>query len=364
MSSRSCVASRWRGLDRPRVTRLVALMLMVSMPACGQGSSRDAPTSVKGNEVAETGDIAHADEVEPDAASPTDPDADDGWVREDNIDPSTLSPVARVLSWMDPDAKAVAILDAEILTLDADSVTAIFALPPRAHDLWATPAELRWSMSVAQLDQLDANLIGPWLVVLPALSNAPYIVRRTKLAPVAVAAALESEFVVGEESGFQSYKPRGAFPYKIVQLERDMLVFIPAGELASGLTPLTAARDIPPTPLREELIAAFEGDPMLRVVLIAGGPMLHLRFDPLVARMRLTARKTEAGGLDVEAAMQLVDESADQVATLLDKDGDATVSDALRALGKEAAFYAEGSSNVQVRFELDTSELRSLEVRP
>ena len=64
-----------------------------------------------------------------------------------------------------------------------------------------------------------------------------------------------------EVDGFTMLMPEGPLPFRVAFLTDDVVAFIPAREIGSGLGPLTAGRDLPPGGTERELTRVLEEEP-------------------------------------------------------------------------------------------------------
>ena len=107
-----------------------------------------------------------------------------------------------------------------------------------------------------------------------------------------------------ELEGRSYWLPTRTFGFKITFIEPGVLAFIPMEELGSGLGPLTAGRDLPPSEMRNQLTKMLDDDPSIVLALHAGGPMLHLDLHGDVLTSQLGLRRADAGGYDAQVVLQ------------------------------------------------------------
>ncbi|MCA9709393.1 MAG: hypothetical protein KDK70_26365 [Myxococcales bacterium] len=81
-----------------------------------------------------------------------------------------------------------------------------------------------------------------------------------------------------EDEVFDVWVPERVFPYEVVLLEGDVAAFIPASEPGTGLSPLAAARDMPPSDVETQLGALLAA--------LDDGRFEAARFDPVDAFFR------------------------------------------------------------------------------
>lgn len=252
----------------------------------------------------------------------------------------------QLLSWLDPDATSVAFLR-DLGHLDPEAMASVFAIPPAAEELIEPLEELDWALEVVlghEGPKPDEVFSSAMLAFKPAVAQRPYIVRGLKIGQDEVVAALGDEMAPSTVESIDILTPKGAFAYKLAFIEPGLVAFVPVGEIGSGLGPLTNGRDMPAKEIETEMLGALTSDPDLLGIVVAAGPLMHLDIDEQVARFRLTMRRFERKGLDVEVAMQLMIEDGDatEVAKELDARRPSFESDRIADMAEKVAFTAEG----------------------
>ena len=232
-------------------------------------------------------DATDATDAKADATSDAKTDAKTDAGPDAGPDDGTTS--SKLLAWLDPDSTAVAYLRRD-RTLDGEQLATIFGLPPNLEDLVKAPSDLAWALGVL-LDAEHPEVVQSWfypdvLVMRPRVANGLYLVRRLARPAAQLREALSSDGVISEREGFDVYISRSAFPFSITFLTDDVVAFVPLREMGTGLTPLTAARDLPPSPAERELSEVLAGSRALSLVALAAGPLTHLDLDHEVARER------------------------------------------------------------------------------
>lgn len=311
-----------------RLRTLAGLLLPAVLVACNGGT---APATGSG-EAPAPAPVPAAD----DAAEPPKAAAADGQ-------PAETTPAGRLLTWLDPDAVGATWVG-ERTELDADAMATVFAVPPRAARMLRDLQNVDEGLAIVFGDEAPRTWMRPEaLAMLPAMARATYVVRLLEVPRAQLEGPLEE---AGWESsvveGFTLWEPSGAFPWRIVFLRDDAIALIPVQEIGSGLGPLTAARDLPPSDLHKELGKAITSDPDLLLELFAQGPLLHIDLTEDVGVIRLTLRRWQRSGLDVGVLMQPLGDPV-QAASELEERKAPLESDGIQDLVDRIAFTAEGA---------------------
>lgn len=316
--------------------------------------------------VAIAGLAAACDREEPPAREPVPSPPSPAAAAEDGTPatPATVDPArARLLAWLDPDAVSVAYLS---LPLRADAVAVVYGLPPRAEDLLDAIGNIDQALdAVRPIDAPATNTwLGPQALATASLMAKKPLVLRPLLVPRAEAIArLEALGLERQEvDAFEVWTPRRVFPYRVVLLDGDVAGFIPASDPGTGLPPLIAARDMPPSDVETQLdtLLATPGGPV--AALFAAGPMLHLDFDQPVLAVRFELRRSPGGGFDGQIALQ-VDGDPGAVVTVLEARKAPEQNDAVQQLMERAAFVVDGPV-VAGRLQLSTADAAPLLAEP
>jgi len=269
--------------------------------------------------------------------------------------------VTRMLDWVDPDAVAVGFMRLPE-DLDVAAVSVVFALPPRAERILLDVARI-----VDDLDAIvlpDAPRPTSWLgrealAMLPVMSAGTYVIRpitrpRTEVEQHLVAGGMQAR----DQDGFRMLFPTGAFPHKIAFLSDDVIAFIPVKEIGSGLSPLTAARDLPPSDLERELTAVLDRERDALLELYVQGPLIHLDLAQELAGVRFALRDWSRGGLDGSVLLQPV-RDAEQARDVLEKRDAPHETDVIKGLVKRVAYTVEARF-VTGRLQLTADDVRGL----
>ncbi len=269
-----------------------------------------------------------------------------------------------LLAWLDPDAVSMAYLQLPE-ALDAEAFASVFAMPPKAARLLQDGLGLD-----AEIDAVVDAEAGParsWfgpatLVMQPRIATGAYVLRtltrpREQVIAALVAAKMRQEVV----EGFTVLVPEGALPRKVAFLTDEVVAFIPAREIGSGLGPLTAGRDLPPSETRRELTRVLTEEPAAALELYASGPLLHFDLDRDVLQYAVRARSWQGRGLDVELRLLPDGDTAAALATLEHRDL-ALEPDATKALADRVGYVQDGDF-VEGRLQIPAEDLAALGVR-
>ncbi len=300
------------------------------------------------------------------AAQPADPAAQDtpaAAVIADPTPPSVADATpAALLAWLDPDAIAVAWV-ALPPGLDADAFATVFAVPPKAASLLTDVA--RVDAALEAVLPVGAPRPSTWLgpeslAITTRFGVGTYVLRRLVGAKdAAIATLLGARMRAQEVEGFTLLMPEGPLPFRIAFLGDDVVAFIPAREIGSGLGPLTAGRDLPPGATERELARVLEEEPGAPLELYAAGPLLHFDLGEDILQYAVRARPWQ-GGLDVEVRLAPSGDAAAAAATLGERDL-AIETAAVRALCERVAFTVDGTF-VEGRLQLMREDVATLMV--
>ncbi len=250
-----------------------------------------------------------------------------------------------LLEWLDPDAVAIVYLKRDAPVAPQAFATA-FAMPPKLarmlRDVPAVPEGLD-----AIRDPADPNpdtWFGPEALASTSVVSSGTYVLLTMLRPRAdIEGYLQRASMRSTEiEGFTVYTPQGPFPWKVALLSDTVVAFIPVKEIGSGLSPLTAGRDMPASQAERELAQVLEQDPSTLLEAVAAGPLLHLDLGQDLAQYAVRARPFQRKGLEVEVQLAPMQDPTRAAASLQARDL-SLETDALATLAKKVAFGVEGS---------------------
>ncbi|MEZ4453559.1 MAG: hypothetical protein R3B09_29145 [Nannocystaceae bacterium] len=301
----------------------------------------------------------------PPPPSPT-PAADTGEVAPEAADPAAQpdaqSPSGRLLAWLDPDAVGATWVGTRS-DLDADAMATVFGVPPRAARMLRDLQNVDEGLAILFGEDAPKTWVRPEaLAMLPAMARATYVLRLLEVPRAQVEAALTAaEWESSVVEGFTLWQPSGAFPWRIVFLEDALIGLVPVQEIGSGLGPLTAARDLPPSQLRTEFGKAIAANPEILLELFCQGPLLHIDLTDDVGVIRLSLRRWQRSGIDVDVLLQPMGDAV-QAASELEARKAPLESDAVQALVDRIAFTAE-SAMVVGRLQLPAEDLGALRRR-
>lgn len=280
-------------------------------------------------------------------------------------DPDAGARRARLMAWLDPDAISVAYSQLPE-RLRADAVAVVYGLPPRAEDLLRAIADVDEALEAVR--PTDAPRSETWLgreslVTAARMSRRPLVLRPLLVPKAEAITRLEALGLERKEvDAFEVWEPRRVLPYRVVLLDGDVAGFIPASEPGSGLPPLMAARDMPPSEVETQLEALLAGPGAPTLALFAAGPMLHLDLDQDVMSVRFELRRSSDGSLDGQLALQVDGEPGPAVAALEGRKAPEQ-SDAIQKLVERTAYVADGPI-VAGRLQLSPADAALLEVEP
>ncbi|TPV94033.1 MAG: NUDIX hydrolase [Myxococcales bacterium FL481] len=259
-----------------------------------------------------------------------------------------VAPASRdIFAWCDPDAVG-GVYGSGTREFDLTTLATIFALPPRGRETALADTAVRSALGSLSVDDAQATdkLWGErWISFNSPLARAPFVLRELRAEPAVVETLLTAVgFNRRERDGFVVFQHQRAFPWKIVLLDRGTAAFVPRSEIGSGLTPLTAARDLPPGALAEQLRDDARQNDLILTSYVAG-PMLHLNLAHDVEQAQWRLRRWQSDGLDGAIALMLGADVAvgSEVAALTQREGIGE-TERTRALMRRVAFEAEGQT--------------------
>jgi hypothetical protein len=243
----------------------------------------------------------------------------------------------------------------------------VYGLPPRAEDLLRADTDVDAALEAVR--PTEAPAAATWLaydalVTAARMSKRPLVLRPLLVPRAEAIARLEALGLERKEvDAFEVWEPRRVFPYRVVLLDGDVAGFISASEPGSGLPPLIAARDMPPSEVETQLEALLAGPGAPVVALFAAGPMLHLDLDPDVLSVRFEIRRSADGSLDGQIALQLDGDASAAVAALEARKAPEQ-SDGIQRLVERAAYMVDADAVVAGRLQLSRADAALLEVEP
>jgi hypothetical protein len=261
-------------------------------------------------------------------------------------DPDGASRRGRLLAWLDPDAIAVAYVSVP-KRLHSHTVAVVYGLPPRAEDLLQAVGDVDDALEAVRpshAPKATTWLASEALVMAGRMSRRPHVLRPLLVPRDEAVARLEALGLERKEvDAFEVWEPRRVFPFRVVLLAGDVAGFIPASDPGTGLAPLVAARDMPPSEAETQLEALLSAPDPPSVALFAVGPMLHLDLDHDVLVVRFELRHRGDGSLDGQLALQVEGDASAAVAALEGRKAPEQ-SDAIQRLVDRAAYMADGGT--------------------
>ncbi len=318
--------------------RLPALLLGLTLAAsCGDSTSKpDAGT--------------------PTGSTPAAPASDT------KAEPDTPNPGGNpLLEWLDPEAVAIIYLKRGF-DIDPEAFATAFAVPPKlARMLRDVPAVLEGLDAIRDANDPDPqSWFGPdALASTSIVASGTYVLRTLERPRADVEGYLERASMRADEiEGFGVFLPQGPFPWKVAFLTDRVVAFVPVKEIGSGLSPLTAGRDLPASRAEQELEQVLKQDPSTVLEAVAAGPLLHLDLGQDLAQYSVRARPFQTSGLEVEVQLAPMEDPTQAVASLSERDL-SLETDALAVLAKKVAFSVEGPIVVG-RLQATSDEVRTL----
>ncbi|MCB9705605.1 MAG: hypothetical protein H6711_27315 [Myxococcales bacterium] len=316
-------------------TRILLLTLGIALAACG--GAREG----EGTPAASAPPAPAERAAEPGEAAPPSPPADaSGGAPGEAGEAADAS--ARLLRWLDPEAVGVTWVSARH-DLDADALVAVFGVPPRAARMLRELEVVDEGLALVLGEEKAKAWLRPEaMAMLPAVAHGTYVVRLLEGAPPdELRAALEAaEMEASEVEGFTLWEPTGSFPWRIMIADASTIAMIPRQEIGSGIGPLTAARDLPPSELERELGRALSSEPDILLDLFAQGPLLHMDTTDDVGLFRLSVRRWQGAGLDTNVLLQPLGD-AGQMADELEARRTPLENDGIQELVERVAYTAE-----------------------
>ncbi len=307
---------------RPFAPILLALSL-VAAPGCDDAKPPKTDSPPAGAKSAEQ------DPATDPSAEPTAPEARGGLA---------------LLDWLDPEAVALVYAKREA-PIDPEAFTTAFAVPPKlARMLRDIPAVAEGLDAIRDpADPSPDTWFGSEAVASTSVvSSGTYVLLTLKRGRADVEGFLERASMRRTEiEGFAVFVPEGPFPWKVAFLSETVVAFIPVKEIGSGLSPLTAGRDMPASQAEKELKQVLEQDPSTVLEAVAAGPLLHLDLGQDLAQYAVRARPFERTGLEVEVQLAPLEDPTRAAASLQERDL-SLETDALAALAEKVAFSVEG----------------------
>jgi len=281
--------------------------------------------------------------------------------------PATTAPqgaLPQMLEWLDPDAVGAATVNLPE-GIDVEALVSVFAIPPRAEQLLEAAVEIDpWLARVVPDEHPPETWLGDQALAVTGTMSAGPTVIRPMLKPKAEVAKLLSagDFDMQTVEGFEVFYPKKSFPYRIALLDESVLAFIPAREAGSGLSPLTAGRDLPTSELQKQLETAHATNDNVYVELFVAGPMMHFDLDPPLVGARFELVEWEAGGIEGRILVQPVRETA-ACMDVLEKRVPVGETDRIVQLADDVAYQLDKEFIVGV-LRLSAADSKALEAAP
>jgi hypothetical protein len=271
--------------------------------------------------------------VETTSSDPTQPAA--------TTDAPPASELDRLLAWMPGEPHAVS-YDRLKERLDPEVLEVVFGIPPKAGHLLDERGNLDEAFALVFEGEGETSkwLAPPSFSFTISLSRSPYFLRLLSKPAAEVAPLLVSAgFTKNTIDGVEVWLPSGSFPWRIALLEGDVVAFIPIDVPGAGLEPLLQGRqaaapvedagtasadetgaapaeDTGAAPAEDasaakavveaELRRALTDDPMIELVLISSGPLVHFDVDQSIAQVQFALRRIAANAPGYEGQIVLM----------------------------------------------------------
>lgn len=309
-------------------------------------------TSCKGSQ-----DDAPAQDDTPSEAEPA-KQIDDGVVPPRDVATGTA---ASLLAWLDPEAVSVMWVDLPP-EVDADTLATVFAMPPKLARMLRDVQEVDDALdsvldpsSPRPADWLSQEALASSSVV----SSGTYVLRTLQKPAAEVQPILEQAKMERDEiEGLAVFTPQGPFPWKVAFLDESVIAFIPVKEIGTGLSPLTAGRDLPASAVEKQLEMVLANQPPPALELYAAGPLLHLDLGQDIVQFEFRIVPLPGNGLDAQVVLHPADD-ADKAASALQERELDLETDRIQALAKRVAFTVEGPA-VLGRLQLGPDDVSAL----
>jgi hypothetical protein len=271
------------------------------------------------------------------------------------------STATALLDWLDPDAVAVAYADFPA-GIDPTTLSVVLALPPRVETMLRNIADIDEGLDAIR--PLDGLHPAEWLDT-PALASAALVstgtyVLRPLLRPRTEAKALllRSGMTETEVEGITILVPQNAFPWKVALLDERVVAFIPVREVGTGLSPLTAGRDLPASEIELQLRTLLDREPGVVLEAYAVGPLLHYDLGQDVLQLAVSARTWQRTGLDAQVRLLPSGDVTQAVEALSDRRVPLE-TDQVQALAGRVAFGLDGTA-ISGRIQLTPTDMATL----
>jgi hypothetical protein len=191
------------------------------------------------------------------------------------------------------------------------------------------------------------------------VSSGTYVLRPMTQPAADVQAILEKAGMERDEvEGIAIFMPQGPFPWKVAFLDDVVVAFIPVKEIGTGLSPLTAGRDLPASPVETQLQQVLANKPSPLLELYAAGPLLHLDLGQDVQQFELRVVPWQGKGMDAQLVLHPMHDADVAADALRDRELDLE-TDQVNALAKRVAFTVEGTA-VAGRLQLTAEDVSAL----
>jgi hypothetical protein len=220
---------------------------------------------------------------------------------------AAASELDRLLAWVPNEPFAVAYHRLG-KRLDPATLAVVFGIPPKAGHVLDERGTLDDALALVFEGESEvSNWLAPTSFAFTvALSRSPYFVRPLSKPAAEVGPLLQrAGFTNNTIDGVELWLPSGSFPWRIALLEGDVAAFIPIEVPGAGLEPLVPSDEAdtegppeaaPPnsakTMVEAELRRTLTDDPMIELVLISSGPLVHFDVAQPIAQVQFALRRS------------------------------------------------------------------------
>jgi hypothetical protein len=208
----------------------------------------------------------------------------------------------------------------------------VFGIPPKAGHVLDERETLADALALVFEDDSAAGnwLAPPSFGFTVALSRSPYFLRLLSKPAAEVAPLIASAgFTKNTIDGVEVWLPSGSFPWRIALLDGDVAAFIPIDVPGAGLEPLVrepkaegstgeSPDATPPSGpsgrsgtsgtavVEAELRRALTDDPLIELVLVASGPLVHFDVGQSIAQVQFALRRVGPDAPGYEGQIMLM----------------------------------------------------------
>jgi hypothetical protein len=206
-------------------------------------------------------------------------------------DPATSEVLERLFLHLPSETLTVSV-DRTSRSFDPAVVAVVFGLPPKAASMLDQRGLLDEALDIVLDGDADPShwLAATSLAFTIPPNSAPYFLRPLTKPAAELGPLLEQGFSKTAIDDIEVWMPTGSFPWRIALLDGDVAAFVPIGTVGTWLEPLLAAREAESSAVEQQLSAILQQDPGIELVLLAGGPLVHLDITQPIAQVEFALR--------------------------------------------------------------------------